>query len=231
MIRLAIVEDDPLFAEQMRKVIDRYQDETGQLFSVRHFADGEDILENFRADYDIILMDIQMRFMDGMTAAKFIREKDANVIIMFVTSMTSYAIKGYEVGALDYILKPIDDHIMAQKLKRAIDHLRRRDEKFLMVAVEDGVRKINAAHLYYIESQRHVMIYHTSDGVFEGKGRLDDLERELAPCGFCRSNKGYLVNMNFVDGVQDNFCLIAGEKLLISRRKKAAFMEQLTTIL
>lgn len=75
------------------------------------------------------------------------------------------------------------------------------------------------------------MTYHTMTGVFQAKGSLDELEQSLAEHGFFRSNKCYLVNMNQVDGVEDGCCLIAGQRLLISRRKRTAFMNQLSKIL
>ena len=198
---------------------------------MRFFSDGEDIIDNYRAGFHIIFMDIQMRFLDGMTTAKLIREKDEKVIIIFITNMASYAIKGYEVDALDFIIKPVTYPILAQKLRRAIKRLDKEEGHFLLIPVEDGVRKIAASQIYYIESQRHQMIYHTTSGIFEAGGRLDDLEKELTPFGFCRSNKGYLVNMRYVEGVQNGCCLIAGDQLTISRRKKATFMEQLSKVL
>lgn len=231
MIQLAIVEDDALYAKQLQEYLDKYQQQTGQRFAIRFFSDGEDIIEQYRADFDIILMDIQMRFMDGMTAARMIREKDEKVIIIFITNMTSYTIRGYEVDAMDYVLKPISYPVFAQKLGRAIRRLSSSGGYSFLVMVADGVRKVDAAKIYYIESQSHVMTYHTESGAFQGKGSLDELEKRLTPYGFFRSNKCYLVNMHYVDGVEDGCCLIAGDRLLISRRKRTAFLEQLSNIL
>ncbi len=226
MLHVAVVEDDPLYANQLQEYLDQYARDSGRQIDVRFFSDGEDIIDNYRADFHIILMDIQMRFLDGLTTAKLIRERDEKVIIIFITNMASYALKGYEVDALDFIIKPVGYPILAQKLRRAIKRLDKDKEHFILIPLGDGVRKIASSQIYYIESQRHQMIYHTAAGVFEAGGRLDDLEQELTPYNFCRSNKGYLVNMRYVEGVEDGCCLIAGDKLTISRRKKAAFMEQ-----
>ena len=72
------------------------------------FTDGDEITEGYRPNYDIILMDIEMCFMNGMTAAQEIRKLDPEVVIIFITNMVQYAIQGYAVGALDYILKPVN---------------------------------------------------------------------------------------------------------------------------
>lgn len=231
MIRIALVEDDKLYAGQVQEYLARYEKEKGREFSVQVFADGEDITEDYKAEYDIIFMDIQMQFMDGMTAAEKIREKDHKVVIIFLTSMVSYAVKGYEVEALDYIVKPVDYLVFSQKLDRALERVKDREVHFVMVPVSGGSRRVDVSRIYYIESRSHKMFYHTKDGVLESKGRLEDMEKDLADYDFFRSNKGYLVNMNYVDGVNDNCCIIAGEQLSVSRRRKAEFMERITEIL
>ena len=231
VIRIALVEDDKVYMQQIREYLGRYEEETGREFSVQMFSDGEDITEDYRAEYDIIFMDIQMQFMDGMTAAAKIREKDHGVVIIFLTSMVSYAVKGYEVEAFDYIVKPVSYPVFSQKLGRALERVKDREIHYIMVPVSGGSRRIDVSRLYYIESRSHKMFFHTKDGVMESKGRMEDLEKELADFDFFRSNKGYLVNMNYVDGVDDNCCIIAGEQLPVSRRRKAEFMERITQVL
>ena len=106
MKHIAVVEDDSSASQQIQNYLSLYQKENEQEFSVTVFADGLSILEDYHPIWDIILMDIEMPLMDGMTAAKCIRELDQSVIIIFITNMAKYAIKGYEVGALDFVLSP-----------------------------------------------------------------------------------------------------------------------------
>ena len=107
MIQIAIVEDEEIYVKQLTEYIRKYQTERGRSIKVTVFGDGEDITENYSGGFDIILMDIQMRFMDGMTAAEKIRQMDQKVIIMFITNMIQYAVRGYEVDAMDYVVKPV----------------------------------------------------------------------------------------------------------------------------
>lgn len=231
VIRIAVVEDNQLFIDTLNEYIDRFQREMNCDIETAVFRDGEDITEEYSADYDIILMDIQMEFMDGMQAARIIREKDSRVVIMFITNMSNYAIKGYEVDALDYILKPIDYYMFSQKLSRAVERVRREDEHYVLITVEEGAQKVEVSRIFYIESRSHDMTYHTKDGIFVSKGKMEELEKLMSPYGFFRSNKGYLVNMHRVDRVQDGCCLVGGDLLPISRRKKTEFLECLSHML
>lgn len=227
MIHIAIVEDEELYVEQLKSYIERFQKETGHDIKLSFFSDGDEIVERYRADYDIILMDIQMRFMDGMTAAEKIREMDKEVVIMFFTNMTQYAVRGYEVDALDYMVKPVEYFSFSQKLGRALERVKRKDEHYISIPVETGIQKLNIQEIYYIESFGHNLVYCTKKGQFESRGTMKDLEEILSPYGFFRSGKSYLVNMIYVEGIKDGCCQVHGELLQISRQKKKEFMEAL----
>lgn len=231
MIRLAIVEDEKSYRDQLVSYIEQYKAETKHGITIRIFEDGEDITEKYTAEFDLILLDIQMRFMDGMTAAREIRKKDKKVLIMFITSMANYAIQGYEVDALDYLLKPLTYPMFSQKMDRALSRLENSREHHLLIPISDGNRRIDISKIYYIESKSHTMAYHTAEGILEARGRLDDLEKELVQYNFYRSNRGYLVNLHHITGVSDGCCIVNGDMLPISRRKKADFMDRLSQIL
>lgn len=192
MIKLAIVEDDDFYISQLKQYLERYQQEKGEEFDVKVYRDGDGITAQYRAQYDIILMDIQMKFVDGMTAAEEIRRMDSEVVIMFITNMPQYAIRGYEVGALDYILKPVSYFAFSQKLWRAISRLRKQDEKYIVVPVKGGVQRIRVSDIHYIESQAHNLVYHTKDGIFISGETMKAAEENLRDMNFSRGNKGIL---------------------------------------
>ena len=123
MKHIAVVEDDSSASQQIQNYLSLYQKENEQEFSVTVFADGLSILEDYHPIWDIILMDIEMPLMDGMTAAKCIRELDQSVIIIFITNMAKYAIKGYEVGALDFVLKPVSYFAFSLKITLSLIHI------------------------------------------------------------------------------------------------------------
>lgn len=227
MIRLALVEDDPACRRQLRGYIDRYSESTGERFTVSEFCDGDEIALGYKAVYDIILMDIEMTFMDGMMAAEEIRRLDSEVIILFITNSPQYAIKGYAVGALDYVLKPVSYYAFSQRLTRAAELLRRRHRRFLQVSARGAALKLDVASVYWIESQGHELLIHTADGEVSAGGSMQETEQKLEGCGFFRVNKGSLVNLEHVDGLQGGDAVVRGVRVPLARARRQAFLDAL----
>lgn len=227
MIRLAIVEDDKRDMDLLSEYLERYQNETGQEMIINRFTDGDEIVSGYKGEYDLILMDIQMRFMDGMAAAEQIRKMDEEVTLMFVTNMRQYAIRGYEVEAFDYLVKPIEYFSFSQKLGRALARRKTKESRYIYIPVEEGMQKVNIEEIRYVESIGHWMNYHMLKEVYASRGTLKDLEEMLVSYGFFRIAKGFIVNMKYVDRVQGNNCIINGDSIPISRKKRRLFMDTL----
>ena len=179
MIRVAIVEDEEAVREQLLGYVQRYTRQYGTTFEVRTFSDGVEILEGYRPVFDLILLDVEMKHLDGMTTAERIRALDSDVMIVFITNMAQYAIKGYAVGALDYVLKPVPYFAFSQQLQKAEEQLRRRTRHYLAVPVEGGLRRLDTSRIYYIESEGHRVRFYTEEGDFAAPGALKALEEKL----------------------------------------------------
>lgn len=227
MIRIAVVEDDSAYRKTLEEYLNQYEKESGTKLRVKFFQDGEDIVEDYSGDYDIILMDIEMQFMDGMTAAEKIRKLDEEVVLIFITNMPGYATSGYKVEALDYVLKPLSYFAFSQRIARAISRMEKRTRRYVMIPMKGGMRKMDISRIYYIEVFDHDLIYHTLDGTLQTKGALKDVEQSLEGHGFFRCSKGYLVNLEHVEGIQDNDAIVAGENIRISRTLKKSFLNSL----
>lgn len=228
MIKVAIVEDEALYASQLQDYLRRYEKENGEIFDIVVYSDGDEIVHKYKAQFDIILMDVEMKFMDGMSAAEEIRKVDTEVVIIFITNMAQYAIRGYAVDALDYVLKPVSYFAFSQRLNRAISRMKKRETKIIAVNIKGGTIRLDVANIYYIESQGHNLIFHTASGDYESAGTMKDVEDKLATLNFFRGNKGYLINLAHVDGVQEGCAMVKGENLILSRSRKKEFMEALT---
>ena len=281
MIRVAIVEDDAEVQGVLQEYVRRYTRQYGTEFEVTVFADGVDILEDYRAVYDIIFLDVEMKHLDGMTTAERIRQMDADVILIFITNMAQYAIRGYSVGALDYVLKPVPYFAFSQQLLKAVARLEKRAKHYLTVPVEGGLRRLDTASIYYLESEGHRVHFYTDEGDFSAPGalkafeeklakhyltvpvegglrRLDTasiyyleseghrvhfytdegdfsapgalkaFEEKLADCPFARCNSGYLVNLAQVRELRQSTVQVGPCELQVSRPKRKAFLAALT---
>lgn len=227
MLKLAIVDDDEKYRAEIKEFLKRYETESGEKFSVEEYTDGDELIENYKPEFDIILLDIEMEFMDGMSAAENIRKVDEDVIIVFITNMPQYAIKGYQVGALDYILKPLNFYAFSETMKRAIGRRKVSDKKYVIASVRGNKQKIDASEILYIEVINHDIYFHTKTGTIPSRGTIRELEKELRDKNFFLCNKGYLVNLAFVDGIYGNDIVIGDEKLLVSRARKKPLINAL----
>lgn len=227
MVRIALVEDDAGYRRELTEYLDRFARESGAHFSVSTFSDGAEIAEGYTANYDIILMDIAMSFMDGMTAAEAIRRVDDEVVIIFLTNMPQYAMKGYSVGALDYVLKPVSYFAFSQRIQRALNRMERRAQKYISIPFKGGMRKLAISQIAYVEVRDHDLTYHTAGESLPAKGTLSEAEALLGSESFFRCNKCYLVNLEYVDRVDNTSILIGGDRIQVSRARKKALMDAL----
>lgn len=228
-IRIGIVEDDQASCQQIVDYLNRYQHETDVRFTVSVFNDGARIVEHYTPIYDILLLDIEMKEMNGMEAARLIRKRDDNVVIIFITAAPQYAINGYEVRALSYLLKPVPWFAFSQELRKSIDAVQRSTDGSLLIETGNGQTRLNLADILYFESERHTIIVHLLSGQLSFNGTLKDMEARLSNQHFFRSNSCYLVNLRHVMGIEDQNCVMPNsERLRISRPRKKAFLAALT---
>lgn len=228
MIRIAIVEDEEEYISQFTQYLQEYQKTTDEEIDVTVYRDGDEITSKYKSQFDIILMDIEMKFINGMTAAEEIRSVDSKVIIIFITYMAKYAIQGYKVGALDYILKPVSYFAFSKHIGDAIARVKKRNNTYITIPIKGGIVRLDTSDIYYIESQGHNLIYHTRSGNHLSSGTMNAAEEQLSSHGFSRGNKSYLINLEHVDGVQDKCAKVKGELLLLSRPRHNAFLQDLT---
>ncbi len=231
MIRIAIVDDDPHDRQVLREHLITYETNSKEKFEISEFDDGEKLVKDYQPAFDIILLDIEMEKMDGMTAAEHVREIDNSVVIIFLTNMPQYAIRGYAVEALDYVLKPVSYYAFEQCLSRALKRRQKRGDAFLRISAGKGtLRRIRLSSIYYVEIQGHTLIYYTKDGEFSTTGAIRDIEQQVND-RFFRCNKCYLVNLEHVESLKGNFAMVGGYEVQISRAKKKTLLDALNNYL
>ena len=228
MYHIAIVEDEKEFREQLKEYLQQYGVENQIEFQITEFADGAEIVENYKNEYDVILLDIEMPKLNGMDAAELIREKDEDVILMFITNMAQYAIRGYSVGALDFVMKPITYYTFSMKMKRALKRAQKKEQKPLILNLSDGIKTLEIKQIYYVEVQNRMLHYHTNEGEIIVRGTLQSAENILKPYPFAKCNHWYIVNLMHVKEVNKSIATVGPHQIEISRRNKSGFLKALT---
>lgn len=229
MLKIIILEDDTAFSRRLTDYLGRYAAaRDGLSLSIQSYDNAVDFLTDYRCDADLLLMDIQMPGMLGIDAAKKVREIDTRVMIIFITTLTQYAIEGYSVGAFDYILKPLRFDILCAKLDRAmriLSHMR--TEISVEIRSKKEVHRVHADDIRYIEVSSHDVLVHTDHGTFQQWGNLKAFEDLLSGAHFARCNACYLVNLKYVRAIIDNEVDVGGELLSISKLKRREFLNAL----
>lgn len=225
MVNIAIVEDEGAASKTLQTILDTYARENGVTFRTKCFADALSFLTEYKTGYDIVFMDIELPDLNGMDAAFKLREFDKQIIIIFVTNMAQYAVRGYEVDALYYIIKPINYQNTSYKLKRALSILSANSGAEVVIRQANGLIRLSTHVLTYVEIISHKLIYHTEEKTYIAYGSLSDVENELRLHHFFRCNSCYLVNARFIASISGFMVtLLNGEQLKISHPKKKQFM-------
>ena len=186
-MRIAIVDDEREMRDKIIDFLERYQKENAVYVEVENFESGKCFLEEFNKNqsddlegkgaYDLILLDVEMPGIDGIETARRIRKVDKDVIIMFITNMAQYAIHGYSVEAIDYVLKPITYEDFKMKINKASRFIERNTQHQIMLNTTEGKVPVAIADIYYIEVVRHYLHYYTSHGKYEVRGVMKELEK------------------------------------------------------
>lgn len=222
---VAIVEDTQSEADVLKQYFSRYGAEKGTEFKVAHFTSAEEFLDKYRPIFDLVLMDIGLPKMGGMEAAARLRELDQTTTLIFVTNMAQFAVRGYEVDAFDFVVKPVSYSNFALKLQRCLNKLGTRTDTEVIIPISDGLYRISSSQIKYIEISGHKMIYHTTNGTIKAYGNLKEVESVLNGRMFVRCNSCYLVNLNYVFAIRGYTVVVGEDELQISRPRKKAFIQ------
>lgn len=230
VIRITLIEDDKSCQEEFKTIAQQYAKEKQIHLSLDIFSSGEAFLEKYTKDSaDVLFFDIELPGLTGLETSKKLREIDEDVIIIFLTKMAQFAINGYEVNALDYMIKPINYYHFALKIDRVLKMKNiRKDDTYLINNGTDCVR-LNIKDICYIESQKHYLFIHTEKKTYRVRDKLTNLDTIIQAPYFCFSGKSYLVNFHFIKQVTPTSILIGETLIPLSRSQRKTFMDQFTS--
>lgn len=228
MISIAICDDSISMLTSLKQGIKNYASKNEREIRIFLYHDGVELLDNYSGKFDLIFLDIKMPKMNGVDVAKKIREKDSNVMIIFLTSLIQYALEGYKVNATNYIVKPISNKRLEIELDRCIIEISQREEPYICFHNDNGNYKILLKNISYVETYNRNLLIHTNDQNIICYWKMKELENKISSYGFSRNHSSYITNLFYVESIEKNEVkLSTGERLPISKAKKKTFLEEI----
>ncbi len=232
MLKIAVVENEADQAEELKRYISQYALENAEPCDCSVFLNGVDFLTDYPNDYDAVFLDIDMPLMDGMTIAERLRAGiDQLVSIIFVTNLAQFALKGYKVNALDFLVKPVGYYEMSTELKKISNIKKDRMKELAWFMVNNTMQRVPYSDILYIEVISHYLYIHTKTGVISFRGALKDIVSTLDMTNFSRCHNSFIVNLQYVVKVDANALTVELEgvdrTILISRSRRKAFLNDL----
>ena len=234
MLHIAVCDDERPFRESIVKALARYDKENSIDMEITEFASADSLLTSYPQNVDLILLDIYMPGMDGMDAAKAIREFDPDVCIIFITTMYQRAIEGYKVRAFGFIRKPVSYEEFSHELGDAIRNIERAREKEHYITVKSSGRsyRIPVSRISFCEVRGHYVSLCVDGEVKEYRCPIRELEEQLGGYGFFRCHASYLVAADAIQEIrQADILLKDGNIVPISQRRRKAFLNSLSEYL
>ena len=229
MLHIAIAEDERSERSQLEAQIRQFIEEHGLRAEIHGFELAQPLLDSYASGehYDIILLDIQMPGIDGMTAAASIRNVDPDVLIIFITSMAQYAVQGYKVNAFDFLVKPVTQEALTACLLRALRLLKRRMPSSLHVRSGAEVRIVPVERILYAEHRNHRTLLCTQEEEIPCSCSIRALEEQLLPHGFFRCHSAFMVNLAKVERLVGADMIVGSHCLPLSKHRRKQFLSAL----
>ena len=230
-MNIAIVDDAEKDALLLKRYIEKYSTEKKQTFKIYIYMNGLDFLNEIEKNFDIIFMDIEMPHINGIETAKKLREIDETAILIFITNMAQYAIHGYEVNAIEFMVKPVGYYNFSDKMSKALKFVKRDTEKVILLKNEETLVKIPISNIYYLEKDKNYIIFHTQKGDYKERGSMTQMEEKLKETRFSKCIAGCLVNLQYVSKISKDEVFVNNICLPISRKQKKQFVKDFTDFL
>lgn len=227
-MRIAICEDEPRQMELLIAMINRWADKSGIKAVICSFHSAEEFLFHWQdnAHYDLAFMDIQLATMSGMELAQYIRRQDRTMLLVFTTGLKDYLLKGYEVQAYRYLIKPLKQEDIYKTLTKANAEISLARADAMIIPNGSGSIRIFKNDIYYFEIDNHYVVAHTARGNFRYKEKLSNLEAILLEPHFCKCHRSYLINLHHTGQLtRETVEIDNGDKLPVSRSRWTALNE------
>ena len=223
MIRIAICDDEASVRDTLRRYFDQL--EQAPAMNVRLFSSAEALLQT-PDDFDILLIDVQMDGMDGISAARQLRKRGCQTLILFITNYIQYAIDGYEVQAYHFLKKPVSFDRFSVVMRGALALAQRRTQTSITLSGYDQHITLPLSRILYCETNRGHIIVHTVNDIIHSTQSMTQIEALVHGQNFFRIHTAYLINLSAVEKLLPaQVQLTDGTLLPVSKHRKREFRE------
>ena len=221
---IAVVDDEKAIREHICGLVEEQQPES----RIEAYATGEELLASGKR-FDIVFLDIQMEGMNGIEAARNLREKNANLgvedtVLVFITGIKDYVFDAFDLYAFQYLLKPIDERKFAEVLENAAREAAKKKERRVLF-IKSRNLTLDQSEILYIESRAKKVEIHTVRQTIEIYAAMDELEAQLGE-NFYRCHRAYIVNMDCITEYDsESITLTNGDRVYLTKKKYGEFVK------
>lgn len=228
MIVIGICDGEQTVRSLLASYVERYCRETGTQIQLLSYNNGEKLLKNYMLDLDLIFLEIPFRKMNGLAIAERIRQQDSRVRIVFLTTVLSYVLEAYEVGASNYLLKPLSYAKFCKELTRVCEKKDSADSLCFLEQNKNGIYKIYLQQIFYIETNGKNTLIHTQNEDIVSYRQMKQHEALLFGTTLIRCHAAYIVNLRYFQKLEGaTLLLLNGVQIPISRSRRAYVLEQI----
>ncbi|SEF54638.1 two component transcriptional regulator, LytTR family [Eubacterium ruminantium] len=224
-MRIAVCDDEEKYRQEIKTRIDRLVNSLDVI--VESYSDGRELIRKFEKNpYDMVFLDIEMPDMDGITLARKLRDISEKLYIVFLTGHVEYALTGYEVNALRYLTKPVDEDKLREVIRFVSDRMKQKHQLRVREAGEDIILDIES--VLYFEAQDQYICIHTDSGEHLSRYNISEYEKELIKYGFFRCHRSYIISLARVKKLVKNSVIMDdGSGVPVSRGNIQALKDAL----
>lgn len=219
-IRIAVVEDEAEQQEYVKKMLEHWSAQSGESISVTPITCAEEYVIKYNQPdtFDVLLLDVCMKQMNGMELAKEIRKYDREVQILFLTGISDYVFEGYEIGAVRYLMKPVEQSKLEEAMTVCLEKIKQKSEDYLSFKYGGEMIRLLRSDILYVEVYGHYLHMVTRTDSFEWKDSLQNMREKLDARRFVEANRSTIVNLEYVNKITREECILEnGTRIHVSK--------------